>query len=98
MCNPVGDIATIENLGCIFQRVVGYILGFAGIVLFIILILGGFKFITSGGDPKAVEEAKKTLTYAIAGLIVVLLSYLILVLITAITGVDVTKFNILLQP
>jgi len=47
-------------------------------------------------DPKAVEGARKTLTSAIAGLIIILLSYLILLLITNITGVDVTNFNIVL--
>jgi len=94
---PANGVARIGDLGCLFQRVVGYALGFAGIVLFILLIVGGFKFITSGGDPKAVEDAKKTLTYAIGGLIVILISYLILVLISNITGVDVTKFTVV-QP
>lgn len=90
------DVATIGDLGTLFQRVVGFALGFAGIVLFILLITGGFKFITSGGDPKAVEGARKTLTYAIAGLLVILLSYMVLVLIKEITGVDVTNFNVVL--
>jgi hypothetical protein len=89
-------IATIADLGGLFDRVVSYALGFAGIVLFILLIVGGFKYITSGGDPKAVEGAKKTLTSAIIGLVLILVSYLILVLISNITGVDITKFNILL--
>lgn len=89
-------VATIADLGGIFQRVVGYILGFVGIAFFILLVIGGFKYITSGGDPKAVDGAKKTLTYAIGGLIAILLSYLILVLIKTITGVDVTGFNIIL--
>jgi glucose uptake protein GlcU len=88
--------AKISDLGDVFDRVVGFALGFAGIVLFLLLIIGGFKYITSGGDPKAVEGAKKTLTYAIGGLIVILLSYLILVIIKDITGVDVTKFNVVL--
>ena len=88
------DVAKISDLNTVFNSVVGYALGFAGIVLFILLISAGFKFITSGGDPKAVEGAKKTLTYAIAGLIIILLSYLILVLIKTITGVDVTTFSI----
>jgi len=90
------DVATISDLSVLFKNVVGYALGFAGIVLFILLIIGGFKYITSGGDPKAVEGARKTLTSAIAGLIIILLSYLILLLITNITGVDVTNFNIVL--
>jgi len=90
------DVATIGDLGVLFQRVVGFALGFAGIALFILIIIGGFKFITSGGDPKAVEGAKKTLTSAIIGLVIILVSYLILVLIKTITGVDVTNFNIVL--
>lgn len=89
-------IATIADFGCLFQRVISYALGFAGIVLFILLLVAGFKYITSGGDPKAVEGARKTLTYAIAGLLVILLSYLVLVLIKEITGVDVTNFNVVL--
>lgn len=88
------DIAQLSDLECIFKNVVGVILGFAGIVFFILLILAGFKFITAGGDPKALESAKKTLTSAIAGLVVILLAYLILVLIKTITGVDVTVFKI----
>lgn len=98
VCNAdaTNGIATIGNLGCLFQNIVSYALGFAGIVLFILLIMGGFKYITSGGDPKAVEGAKKTLTSAITGLVLILVSYLVLVLIKNITGVDVTKFNVVL--
>jgi hypothetical protein len=92
------DVATIADLGSVIERVVGYALGLAGIVLFILLIIGGFNFITSGGDPKAAEGAKKTITSAIIGLIVILISYLILVIIKNITGVDVTQFNVVLTP
>lgn len=96
-CKATDGIARIENLGCLFQNLVGALLGFAGIVLFALLLMGGFKYITSGGDPKAVEGAQKTLTYAISGLIIILISYLILVLIKTITGVDVGTFNIILK-
>jgi len=90
-------IARISDLEGVLERVVSYALGFAGIVLFILLIVGGFKYITSGGDPKAVEGAKKTLTSAIIGLVLILVSYLVLILISNITGVDVTDFNIILS-
>ena len=96
-CNSASGIATIENLGCVFQSIVKSFLGFAGIILFILLVVGGFKYITSAGDPKSLEGAQKTLTYAIGGLIVVLISFLILVLITEITGVDVREFKIMLN-
>lgn len=86
--------ATLSNLETVFGNVVKSALAFAGIVLFILLIVGGLKYITSGGDPKAAEGAQKTITYAIGGLVLILLSYLILVLIHNITGVDVTQFKI----
>lgn len=93
----MGDVAKIADLETLFGRVINIALGLAGIVLFVMLLLGGFSYITSGGDPKAAEGARKTITSAMIGLIAILVSYLILVFITKITGVDVTKFNIMLQ-
>lgn len=91
------DPPTLQNLEEVFKSVVNVILGIAGITFFILLLSSGFKFITSGGDPKALEGAKKTLTYAIGGLILIIASYLILLLIKEITGVDVTIFKVV-QP
>ena len=89
--------AKISDLGPLFGRVIQVALGLAGIVLFVMLLLGGFRYLTSSGDPKVAEAAKKTITYAIGGLIVILLVYLVLVLIKTLTGVDVTNFQIV-QP
>mgnify|MGYP001597792198 CR=1 FL=1 len=95
MCDiDASGIATLQNLECLFSNVIGIVLGIAGIVFFILLLSSGFKFITSGGDPKALEGAKKTLTHAIGGLILIIASYLILLLIKEITGVDVTIFKV----
>ena len=88
------DPPSLQNLEEVFKSVLNVILGIAGITFFILLLSSGFKFITSGGDPKALEGAKKTLNHAIGGLILIVLSYLILLLIKEITGVDVTIFRI----
>jgi hypothetical protein len=88
--------ATLPQLEGVFSQVVGYALGLAGIVLFVLLLIGGFKYITSNGDPKAVEGAKATLTHAVLGLVIVLASYLIMVFISKLTGVNVTEFKITL--
>jgi len=84
--------ASLGDLETVFGNVVKAALGLAGIVLFVMLLFGGLKYIMAGGDPKAAESAQKTITYAVGGLILILLSYLILVLIKTITGVDVTQF------
>jgi len=87
-------VPTIGNLQYVFAKVVSAAISLSGIVLFVLLLVGGFKYITSGGDPKATEAAQKTITYAVIGLILILASYLILLLISKITGVDVTKINL----
>ncbi len=88
------DVVQLRDLECIFFNLVNVILAFAGIVLFIVIVIGGFKYITSGGNPQSVDGAKKTITYAIGGVVLLALAYLILVLIKQFTGVDVTRFQI----
>ena len=88
------DVAQLQDLEGVFGNVVSVVLGLAGIVLFIMLLLGGFSYITSGGDPKKVESARNTLTYAIGGMIFIALAYLILKFIEVFTGVPVTEFKI----
>ena len=90
----MSDIPTLTDLEVLFSNVTGLLLGLAGVVLFVLLLSSGLKFITSGGDPKGVESAKKTLTYAIGGFLAILVSYLILLLIKQLTGVDVTTFKV----
>ncbi len=69
----------------------------SGVVLFVMLLVGGLSFLLSGGDAKKLEKAKGTLTGAFAGLLVLVSSYLILLLIEKLTGVNVTKFGIEIQ-
>lgn len=88
-------VATIQGLEGLFSNVVSVILGFGGIVLFVLLIVGGFNYLTSGGDPKKIEGAKATLTYAIIGIVVLVLAFLILRLIETLTGAKVTEFQII---
>ncbi|HZM63708.1 MAG TPA: pilin [Candidatus Saccharimonadales bacterium] len=43
----------------------------AGIVAVVMIMVGGFKFVTSSGDSSKVEEAKKTITWSVIGLVVI---------------------------
>jgi len=90
----VNDIATLGCIVPVFQNIVIAVLTFSGIVAVFFIIFAGIKFVTSGGDPKAVEGARKTLTFAIVGLIVVLLSFFIIYIIGQITHVTcIEKFG-----
>lgn len=90
----MGAPAQLSQLEDIFGNVVTSLLALGGIVLFLMLLSGGFKYLTSGGDPKATETAQKTLTYAIGGMVLLAGSYLILRIISDFTGADVTNFVI----
>ena len=39
------------------------------------MIVGGLRYVTSGGDAKAVGAAKDTILYAIIGIVVAVISY-----------------------
>ena len=56
----------------IVASVIRVILGFLGIVAVVIILLGGFKWMTAGGNEEKVESAKKTLYAAIIGLVIIL--------------------------
>lgn len=84
----VGEPATISQLEDVFSSLLSAVIPLAGIVLFIMLIIAGFQYITSAGDPKKAGAATNTLTFAVLGLVLVALAYLIIVVIAEFTGVD----------
>lgn len=61
----------------VFKRISNLILYFVGITAVIVLIIGGIKYITSGGDAKKVTSAKNTVLYAIIGLVISFLAFAI---------------------
>ena len=48
-----------------------WIIGFAGVVAVIFVVIGGVSYITSSGDPSKLQKAKATITYALIGLAIV---------------------------
>lgn len=87
--------ATLTGLEGIFGNVISIALGLGGIAFFVMFVMGGFQWLTAGGNPQAVEGARKTLTYAIGGLALVALAFLILRLISSFTGVTgILQFKI----
>lgn len=74
------------HLECIFESFIGKVIALFGSAAVLMLVYGGFKYITSQGDQKATAEARTTLTYAVIGLIFLILSYFIIDIIANFTG------------
>lgn len=94
----IEDIECVKNgtatIGCIpaiFSNIVSALLMFVGIFALGLFIMGGFKYMNSGGDAKKLEGARNNLIYGIIGLIVVFFSFFIINLISYITGVECIK-------
>ena len=83
-------------------RDLGQVIGFVETIAFMIavlialafLILGGIKWITSGGDKDGVEGARNQIIAAVVGLIIVFLAFFILNLILGLFGMSL--FNLTL--
>lgn len=68
------------------EKILQIAIGVSSGIAMLLLISGAFKVLTSSGDPKAVMSGKETITSAIAGLLLILLSVAIL---------NIIGFNIL---
>ncbi len=64
------DRPEIEGIGDILGLVMNLLMGLGIGISAIFIGLAGIKFITSGGDPKAVDQSKRALTYAIVAAII----------------------------
>jgi hypothetical protein len=67
--NPSGP-----SLGEFIKLIINVLLSVIGIVAVIMLIVGGFRYVFSQGNEKAIQGAKDTILYAIIGIVVAVLA------------------------
>ena len=74
--SPDGTCTTSSGLTVmgVVKTIVSVLSWVIGVVAVIMVMISGFKYITSGGDSNGVSSAKNTLIYAIVGLIIVALA------------------------
>jgi hypothetical protein len=85
--------STFTTFGSIVTVVVKNAVVIAGVIFFILLILGGFGVIVGAGsgDTKKLEQGKKAVTGAVVGLLIVVLSVLIVQIVATLTGMQALK-------
>ena len=71
------DMSTAVNPDDVVEKVVNIILFVLGVLAVIMIIFGGFRYVTSGGDSNKLTSAKNTILYSVIGLIVALFAYAI---------------------
>ncbi len=68
----------IGELFSMFENIFSKILPIAGLLCVVFIIQGGYMWMTSSGDPSKIKQAQGTLTWAVIGLVFVILSASIL--------------------
>lgn len=94
---PIGD--ELENMGfnldlggiviSIFEIML--VLGILAVLLF--FLLGGYKWLSAGGDKAKVEEARGTMTNAVIGIALLACSYLFITIIDQFFGIGLVQSN-----
>lgn len=83
------QISSIDSIVGIISTVIRFILIVAFVAAFIMLLIGGIRWILAGGDEKAVAGARGTITAALIGLVIVLVAYAIIRLVEIFFNVSI---------
>jgi hypothetical protein len=94
--NPTGEFAALGDLtiGGIVSGFIRLILVVAALVFFFILVIGGIRWIASGGDKAQTETARNQITAALVGLVIVFAAWAIVQLINTFFGVDIFSLTL----
>lgn len=87
-----------QNVGQVISSLLPLIFTGAGIALLIYLLAGGFKLLTSGGNPEQIARGQKMLTNAFIGFLIVISSYWIGQIIDIIFNLETTAPGDLEEP
>jgi Type IV secretion system pilin len=75
--DPKGSLASADNIGDLIIAIINVLLGLLFAVAVLFIIIGGYQFVTSAGKEDQAKSGKRTLTYAVIGMVIVILSYMI---------------------
>lgn len=88
LSGPNQDVATLACIPVVLNNLIGFLAFFAGAIAVFLLMYAGLKFITSEGDPQKIAGARRTLVFVMWGAAVIVSSFVILTLISRLTGVS----------
>lgn len=94
LVEAIRGLTGIEFLNLFLPNLIALLFIVATVAAFFVLIAGGIKWITAGGDKAATESARGTITSAIIGLVLVFSVYAILRLIEHFFGIKLITIDI----
>lgn len=86
----VDSLTNANSLEGVIGTITNIALPLAGVAAVVLLIVAGYKMITSQGNPDKIKDAKDIITNAVIGLVFILLSVAILFLISSVFNIDIS--------
>jgi len=83
-----GPLVGITSISDVINRLLLFIVPLAGIVLFFVLVFGGFSIITSEGNPDKLKTGRGAITAALIGFALITFSFVIVKLIGFLLGLS----------
>lgn len=87
----------LGDLSRVLSKFISSLLILVGAFFIIMLVIGGFNYLSAGGDKQATARAQSTLTYAFLGLMLSASAWLILSVLGNFFGVNFNTLNICIQ-
>lgn len=88
--NPTARFADVSVL---VNLILPILTASAGLFAFAYMLYGAYTWITAAGDPKKLEDARRTITYAVFGVLFVVVSFLLVRVVMFVMGTDANEFN-----
>jgi len=87
----IGDKPAYQSIGSFISAILPNIYVIAGVILFLLMVFGGFTYIKSAGssDEEGVKKGQQAITAALVGFLIIFASYWIIQLIEIITGIQI---------
>ncbi len=80
------DVTSTDTPAVIIGKIIAAALSFLGVIFFILMIYGGFIWMTARGNDQEAQKAKDLITNAIIGLVIVLAAYAITLFVASSLG------------
>ncbi len=81
----------------IISNIISVFTIFGGLAFLVWFIIGGVNWITSSGNPEALEKAQRQISTALVGLLLLVAAYAITLILSKITGLDIINLEELIR-
>ena len=85
----IGTKSGYESVGSFLSGILPNVYIIAGLILFFLILMGGYGLLAAGDDPEKLKQSSKTFTAAIGGFLIIFVSYWIIQIIEVLTGIAI---------